>query len=130
MTRDTVYLVPELLRKPTAFAPPTTPPTSPQPKDRLRSHLKHRRKNLLGDDDMKRCHVVFLDGLEVNRCVRQDDEYSFKEGLRKRKSAHLTDDEDDDGDIRMTDDDDDAIEKAKQHRRPAYGLLFLERTTT
>ncbi|KDO31388.1 hypothetical protein SPRG_04005 [Saprolegnia parasitica CBS 223.65] len=124
MTRDTVYLVPELLRKPTGFAPPTTPPTSPQPKDRLRSHLKHRRKNLLNDDDDDgkegRCHVVYLEGLVVNRCVRQDDEYSFKEGLRKRKSAPLTDDEDDDGDIRMTEDDDDEMEKTKLHRRPAY----------
>ncbi|OQR91980.1 hypothetical protein ACHHYP_04165 [Achlya hypogyna] len=99
------------------FAPPTTPPTSPQPKDLLRTHLKHRRG--LFEKDAK-CHVVFVDGLEVLDDTamqpHDDDNYNYNEGLRKRKSMHLLPTDDD------TDDDiaDDTDDKTK-HRRPHYG---------
>jgi hypothetical protein len=98
------------------IAQPATPPTSPQPKDLIRFHLKNRKGFF--QEEKHHCHVMYLDGMEVSEngflndsrstsaalspsslhsslCVSPEtsEEYQFKEGMRKRKSIHLIGDD-------------------------------------
>ncbi|KAF0710155.1 Aste57867_5606 [Aphanomyces stellatus] len=125
------------------FVQPTTPPTSPQPKDLLRHHLKNRTK--VDPTATNNCHVLFLDGMDVRGhgaaapgdALRHIDRHhtAYREGLRKRKSTHLGDSDDDDDGIppplvmEEVEDDDDEVAKAEnlKFQRSVQKLAAFER---
>ncbi|ETV91556.1 hypothetical protein H310_13938 [Aphanomyces invadans] len=129
------------------FVQPTTPPTSPQPKDLLRHHLKTRQKQTVLDNTS--CHIMYVDAMDVRNTARGGSQsassssscpsghHQFKEGLRKRKSSFMSDDnfaEPDNDDVAMdpagetqpNDPTPNNAQKLAEFHRDAYGFQLLD----
>ncbi|RHY87485.1 hypothetical protein DYB37_005065 [Aphanomyces astaci] len=106
------------------FVQPTTPPTSPQPKDLLRHHMKTRQK--LQTLDSTNCHIMYVDGVDVRSMSTAPapprsscpTDHQYKEGLRKRKSNYMSVDV-----VQQIDDSsDDVAMDPTNHKSPQHNL--------
>ncbi|KAH9110285.1 hypothetical protein LEN26_010455 [Aphanomyces euteiches] len=103
----------------TFVQPSTTPPTSPQPKDLLRHHLKKKA-------DIQNCHVLYLDDMNVSNTRPPVVNSLYREGFRKRKSTHVGMN---DGTDRSHEDNDDDIADNIVYDRTVHKLSEFDRET-